>query len=70
VSGPPVACEYETDRGGACPNRAVVKLTFEQEGARSMTGEPVRYFGHACHGHTAKAKQVPDGIRLVVVEPL
>jgi hypothetical protein len=70
MSGPPVPCEYETDNGRACPNRAVVKLTFEQVGARSLTGEPVRYFGHACHGHTAKAKQVPKGIRLESVEEL
>jgi hypothetical protein len=69
-SGPPVACEYETDAGGACTHRAVVKLTFEQDGARSMTGEPVRYFGHACHTHTSKAKRVPAGIRIVSVEAL
>ncbi len=70
MSGLPIACEYERDNGGACPNRAFVKLTFEQIGVTSMTGEPVRYFGHACHTHTPKAKRVPDGIRVVVVEQI
>lgn len=70
MSGPPVACEYETDRGGSCPNRAAFKLTVEQTGATSMTGEAVRYSCHSCHGHLEKAKAVPQGFRVVAVEPV
>lgn len=69
-SGPPVACEYENANGSACPNRAAVKLTIEQTGATSMTGEAVRYSCQSCHGHIEKAKQVPQGFRVVAIEPL
>ena len=54
---PPTGCEYETDAGGACPNRARFKLTFKDERAPAgLTGEPVRYMAHACHGHYARIK--------------
>jgi hypothetical protein len=60
---PPASCDYETASGGACPNRARWKLTIADGGARpSISGEPVRYFAHACHYHRDEARaKLPHG---------
>jgi hypothetical protein len=67
---PPTGCEYETE-GRACPNVARVRLTFRDATVPAgISGEPVKYFGHACHGHLAQARRVPDGIKLESEEKL
>ena len=70
-AAPPVACEYETPEGRACPNRARFRLTWVEAAARGISGEPVKYFCHSCHGHldTAKGRAVA-GIELESCEAL
>lgn len=69
---PPTGCEYETDAGGACPNRARFKLTFKDERAPAgLTGEPVRYLAHACVAHRDRIHQKSvAGVVLEKEEPL
>jgi hypothetical protein len=66
----PIACEYETDAGGACRNIARLRLVFVQIGATSMTGEPVKFFAHACFEHSRRARVTPESIRLESVEEI
>lgn len=71
TSDPPTSCEYETASGAACPHMARYRLVFRDgSAAASLSGEPVRFFGHACEGHLERAKRVPGGIVVDSVEPL
>jgi len=68
---PPTACEYETSSGAGCPNLARIRLTFRDITAPpSLSGEPVKFFGHACFSHLEKARRVPEGIRIDSEESL
>lgn len=71
TSAPPTSCEYETASGAACPNQACFRLVFRDAAApASLSGEAVKYFGHACHGHLQKAKRAGGSIQLESVEEL
>ena len=68
----PTPCEYETTDGRACPNAARRRFTWKQTNApASISGEPIRYFAHACHAHTPTARtRVVVGIELEKEEQL
>lgn len=71
TAAPPTPCDYETADGRGCPNRARLRFTFVQPAVRGLSGEPVKFYAHACFGHDGKARgSVVDGITLEHVEPL
>lgn len=73
MAGEPIPCEYETPEGRACPNRARIRLTFVQPEAKGISGEPVKFFTHACYGHLERAKataRLVVGIELETTEAL
>lgn len=70
AAAPPLACEYETADGRACRFRARLRFTFVQRAVTGLSGEPVKFYAHACYGHDRKARDsVVDGILLESVEP-
>jgi hypothetical protein len=70
TAAPPTACEYESSDGSACRFRARLRFTFVQRAVKGLSGEPVKFYAHACYGHDRKARDsVVDGILLESVEP-
>lgn len=56
-TGAPVACEYETQDGRACPYAARTRFTLKQTNApASISGDPVRFFANACPLHASKLR--------------